>query len=472
MKRIQSSQFDVVIVGSGPAGVHAAYPLVESGLKVAIIDAGLDNKKNGGQMREFPDVHITKNGHYYDFIKKSSYVFNKTYDLLKVKSNIEIFQSLAKGGLSEVWHGICDFYTDEELEAIGLPVNNIKREYKEVSKRINLKIKPNLDYHNTLILEASKRKNCTDADVYQVPIAFHYTTRLVIDDLKKKFKNFTYIPNQLVIETHEKRTHVEIQSISISKSEAVKTNAKFLILAAGSINTTKILLKSFNFYNYKTSFLTKANYVIACLHAQTLFKKSDRNNSDVGQVVLFVKSKTAKKGTGTFTQLYKLNPLILDKVLKFVPLPKSIAAPLLSIVAPSIVVADARFPSFESKQNFCILKKDSNGEDVLVLSYHESENELLEQKMDCKKIEQNLRFLGLFPLKKVYDHISSHYAGGVPFLKKPGELSVDAKGKLHQAKRIYVADASTWRALPAKAPTLTIMANASRIGKNVLKNFN
>ena len=40
-----------------------------------------------------------------------------------------------------------------------------------------------------------------------------------------------------------------------------------------------------------------------------------------------------------------------------------------------------------------------------------------------------------------------------------------------QAKGIYIADASTWRALPSKAPTLTIMANASRVGKKVLENF-
>ena len=38
------SQFDVVVVGSGPAGVHAAYPLVKARLRVAIIDGGLDSK--------------------------------------------------------------------------------------------------------------------------------------------------------------------------------------------------------------------------------------------------------------------------------------------------------------------------------------------------------------------------------------------------------------------------------------------
>ena len=31
---------DVVIIGTGPAGVSAAYPLVEAGLQVLMIDGG------------------------------------------------------------------------------------------------------------------------------------------------------------------------------------------------------------------------------------------------------------------------------------------------------------------------------------------------------------------------------------------------------------------------------------------------
>lgn len=35
--------FDVIIVGTGPAGVSAAFPLVEAGLKVLMVDAGADD---------------------------------------------------------------------------------------------------------------------------------------------------------------------------------------------------------------------------------------------------------------------------------------------------------------------------------------------------------------------------------------------------------------------------------------------
>ena len=53
-----NNEFDVVIVGSGPAGVNAAYPLIEAGLKVAIIDGGLDSKKKDKQLNDFSDIRI------------------------------------------------------------------------------------------------------------------------------------------------------------------------------------------------------------------------------------------------------------------------------------------------------------------------------------------------------------------------------------------------------------------------------
>lgn len=35
-----STKFDVIIIGSGPAGVSAAFPLLEAGLNVLMIDGG------------------------------------------------------------------------------------------------------------------------------------------------------------------------------------------------------------------------------------------------------------------------------------------------------------------------------------------------------------------------------------------------------------------------------------------------
>jgi len=462
--------FDVIVVGSGPAGVHATYPLIEAGLKVAIIDGGLDSKKQDKKIDSFSDANLMKSSHAYDLVRESSHAFNKTYQLLRIKSNIEIIQTLARGGLSEYWHGICDFLTEKELLKIGLPVGDIKREYKEIAGRIKLNAQADLDFHSKLLLAELRSKNNFSSKVYQAPLVFPYRTSSHIEDLKR-FKNFTYVPNQLVITVKEEERHVKIKTASIDKSKEIVVSADFLILAAGSINTTRILLRSFNLFDYKTTFLTKAHYLIACLHLRTLIKRKRIEESDLGQLV--ISSKEITQGlTNFFIQLYRFNPLVIHKVLHYIPLPRILASFFLSIISPSFMIADIRFPAFESKNKFCQLKKEKNGKDVLEISFQESNKEMVSHKNEVNKIVQQLRVLGLLSLKKVNDYTTAHYAGGVPFQQKKGKLSVDMKGKLHQAARIYVADSSTWRALPARPIALTIMANAARVGKNVLKNFN
>lgn len=462
-------QFDVVIVGSGPAGVSTAYPLIKAGLKVAIIDGGLEDRRIDEKLDDFSDINLTKTSNAYELFRNNSFIFNKTYRLLRIKSKIEIIQTLSKGGFSKFWHGISDFFTSSEIEATGMPALEIQREYKKMAAQIKLESKLPLDIHSKLILRASKSKANLSSTIYTLPSAANYVNTLSID-VFKKFKNFTYIPNQLVYKVKDNLKFVKIQTISIDKSLKSMFQARFLILAAGSINTTRILLRSLELFSYQTTFLTKAHYVIACLHLRTLFKKKNFKKMKLGQ--LAISSKQTQRGLSKFfIQLFRFNPLAIQKATKYVPLPKPIAQILIRIIAPSLMFADIRFPALESKDKFCKLRRDLDKKDILEIQFKETREELRDHQKELKKIKQQLKALGLFPLKTGSDYITGHYAGGVPYQQRPGKISVDINGKLHQANRIYIADSATWRALPAKAPTLTIMANAARVGKKVLENF-
>lgn len=465
----QHEQFDVVIVGSGPAGVHAAYPLVRAGIRVAIIDGGLDSKKQDERLEDFPESNISKTSNAYDLIKKSSHVFNKTYGLLKIKSDIEIIQSLAKGGLSQVWHGICDFLSEEELKKIGLPVREIKKEYIEIANHINLKLHSPLDHNGRLILQSAQNSKELKKLVYELPLVFSYSTVSEIEKMEK-YENFTYIPNQLVWTVKETDKEASIESFSIDKRKKSITKAKFLILAAGSINSTRIMLRSLNLINYKSTFLTKSPVITICLNPRSFLAKKISKIENFGQ--LGMSSNQMFHGLEEFfIQFYSFNSSALEKALKYIPLPRQISLTILSLAIPALVIADIRFPTVESKKRFCKLIKTENGKEILYVSFKETEKERNQHKKVLRGVVAHLMSLGLLPFKSVDNYVSAHYAGGIPIKNIPGKLSVDLKGKLHQGDRIYVADSSTWRALPAKAPTMTIMANASRVGKNVLKNF-
>ena len=81
--------------------------------------------------------------------------------------------------------------------------------------------------------------------------------------------------------------------------------------------------------------------------------------------------------------------------------------------------------------------------------------------------------LGCFAIKRVDPGIgaSIHYAGTLPFNKEEELLTLSYNGRLNGTKNVFVADGSGFSYLPAKGLTLSLMANAHSVAKNVLKNL-
>ena len=61
----------------------------------------------------------------------------------------------------------------------------------------------------------------------------------------------------------------------------------------------------------------------------------------------------------------------------------------------------------------------------------------------------------------------AHYAGTFPMRAEPRPLETDRFGMLHGHPGLYIVDGSVLSALPTKSHTLTIMANAARIGAHI-----
>lgn len=522
--------FDVIIIGSGPAGAHAAYPLVKKGAKVAMIDGGMidqnpfdkffnsdfisirktfNNQEELFLGKNFSSVNFSPTSHAQDMITgNKSYVSDYTSQYLKYVSNkVEIIQSLAKGGLSEIWGGACDFFDDHELEAIGLSVPDIKKEYQEIINRIGVsgnskfyKLQPaaNLD-HNAKSLLNSYQKSQKERtfSLYQPPLAYLtkpknnregtdysnmdfwlegkkslYRTKYTIEEMEK-FPNFTYFPNHLVVKIKNFSNQIEIESLLMSNPKIKsKHTSKFLIIAAGTVNTARILLRSFNLYNTKNSFLTKLHFLIPCLNFKTLGQIPFEKQFSLCQLVLASHTKISANIPNYYAQLYGYSSLLLHRLLPNIPLPSSQAMKFLSLITPSLVIADVRIPSQRSSKKYSILHKNHDNFDSLEIGYQESDQELSWQKSGLWQVKKNLLELGLIPLTQVKDYATAHYAGTIPFAEESqyqNPFSVDPQCRLDKSKRIYIADASTWKILPAKPPTLTIMAQASLVGKNVLK---
>ena len=150
-------EFDIIIVGSGPAGVSAAFPLVESGLKVLMVDGGgqsdislpakpfLDARAEDADQWEWM---IGKGFHALKMqqavspkfrVPTQGYVFEGFGVANKIESKEFVaVGSLASGGLSNAWGCGVSCLSSEELARMPFNASTLECSYENVARRIGI----------------------------------------------------------------------------------------------------------------------------------------------------------------------------------------------------------------------------------------------------------------------------------------------------------------------------------------------
>ncbi len=513
MKKVDK-EVDCLVVGSGVSGLHAALPLVEAGFAVTMLDVGFDDSAalESGEARTFEEVRRYDSGQDKIFLGEDGsaaraltgegghaaamasgrrgFVSRGTEQLLPVSvAGGSLLQSLARGGFSEAWGGVCSFYTKEECEVAGLPADEIARYYQEIADIIGVsgcsdtyELQPpaDIDANSTRMFEKYKsRKSIFDSlglELKQPALALltepkdgreptHYRDMDFWDNLGRNVyrghytlekllghKNFTYVPGRLAQFFTSVSGGVEVRVHTVDSGEEEVWTAKTLILAAGAINTARIVLRSTNKYDMPTPFMIKTNYMIPCLSLGALLTAPNARKNSLCQLVMEeVGDSTFLEGA--YLQFYSYASLLLMKVLPFVPLPTPLALELLSFLVPAMTLADVRFPTPDNETTVTLRKHDESDYLDFASTSTTSHARALSQ---CRKV---LRKLGLMPLRTVQNKAgATHYAGGA---------TVDTSGLLEGEERVFVADSAGWKSLPSKAPAFTLMANARRIASEV-----
>jgi hypothetical protein len=337
---------------------------------------------------------------------------------------------------------------------------------KDYFKKLGIEIFPAALALLTQDKSNRKKTSYADTDYWLDNRKSLYRARFTIEELQLK-NNFHYLPERVVVSLSESNQEVSIKALDFLKNEYIYT-AKSVVVAAGALNTVRILLKSFSLYNQKVHITSKPHIITPCIDLRFLGKTEDSKKHSLCQLML--ESSNKINGFSNFSsQLYTYKSLLLFKLLNFLPLTKPESIGLLSLFVPSMVIADSRFSSSLNEYKTCELNKSENG-DTLRIEYKTNKEELSIIKSQMKIIKKGLKKLGLIPLKQVYmpEGTSAHYAGGVSTaLDSESPLVADIDGKLKGSSKIFIADASLWKAISAKPPTLTIMANANRIGSNL-----
>lgn len=148
----------IVIVGSGPSGVHFALSLLLKGRRVTMIDVGyqkpapvnlLDSLHALKEDLEDPVGYFLGENYdgvllpgtekeYYAIPPNKNYVFQSPGDFDYRASGFNPLFSFARGGLAEVWTGGSYPFNDDELADFPFDYREIGPCYSEVARRIGV----------------------------------------------------------------------------------------------------------------------------------------------------------------------------------------------------------------------------------------------------------------------------------------------------------------------------------------------
>lgn len=514
--------FDVIVVGSGPAGVSAAFPLVEAGLRVLMVDGGkqpgvlppegdfLSARAHDAEQWKWmvgKDFHALK---MRDAVSPKLRVPSQAYafddfardNQIKGEGFIAV-GSLAKGGLSNAWGCGVAQLSSNELAELPFSAAEMMASYARVSQRIGI----------------SGRNDDDMADYFgqdefvQPPIPMDEPhTRLLHRYAKRRIK----------LHAHGfklGRSRVAALSADISERRACDLSGNCLWgCSLGSlysaVHDLPALRKHANF-NELSGFVVdglnrdSGGWVVK---GQTV-GDVERRSLTAGKVVLaagtlattrialkalgrrhpapLLSSPTAafllwlprllgaqrapgfglgqlsftlclRDGINAFGSTFSTTGILISEFARHIPMGRRYGIDLLRGLLSSCVVGNLFLPGHLTK---AVVSLSEDGSLIVSGKYGDSVAPLMEEAR--KKLRRaywsmgSLLLPGSFTVGRPGGDI--HYAGTLPMRESPSPGETSPLGEVEGLDGIYVVDGACLPTLPAKSHTLTVMANADRI---------
>ncbi len=522
---------DAIVVGSGAAGVNAAWPLVERGLSVTMLDYGNEDtvyaplvpdrpwselrRGDEGQARyflgdRFEGVPFGEVRVGAQLTPPRMFITADTEELTPVASDtFGVSESLAKGGLASGWGAGVFPFDDDDLTGAPFSRGEIDPHYEAVAERIGVSgarddllpflgdceaMMPPLELDSAAeaVLEryGSRREQlnragfhlgrtrlaaCSrahrgrdahpylDMDFWSDAGRSVYRPRWTLDELRE-FDNFRYLDRRLVLTFREDGEGAEVACRLADGGERETHRARAVVLAAGTLGTARIVLRSLDRYDRPLPVLCNPYTYAPVVNLGMVGRKARDRRHSLAQLTAVYRPNPDEPAV--VAQYYSYRSLLTYKLMKESPLGYKATLSIMRLLTPIFGVLGMHHQDVSSPAKTCTLRRGGDGPDKLAIEYRPSDGEERRHAAAETAVLACFRKLGCRALKRIRPgHGSSiHYAGTLPYRAEGGELTTDAASRLHGTRAVHVADGSVFSPLSAKGLTFTIMANADRVG--------
>ncbi len=271
----------------------------------------------------------------------------------------------------------------------------------------------------------------------------------------------TYRGNVLVQSFAENADGVTVRAIDLSTDSALEFRCRHLLLAAGAINTAKIVLRSFDDHRTELPLLENTAVQVPFVLPRSLGRPLDTTAFGLVQLNLVWES-------DTFDALCQGSLMEITSPLRaefFASLPYAARdnLGLMRHLLPCMLVMQLYLPDDGARPARLSLQENSR---LRIVGHPNT--------LDVGKagpLFGFMRKLGAWTHPRLAVRVSTghaiHYAGTLPMAHSPGRYQCAPDGLLHSTRAVYVCDSASFPRLPAKNMSFGMMANAMRIAATV-----
>ncbi len=513
------------VVGSGPAGVFAAFALLGRGQRVTMLDAGNQLeptlRQSLVQLQQTPRPQWTPGK--ISFLKQNvapdrkgvglKYAYGSDYPYRDVDrftplelKNVNLTASLAAGGFSTVWGAAMMPYAQHDLAGWPITQAQLAPHYVAVLAQIDYsavaddlaekwplyhdhptalrpslqakslldKIRPSLpSLKDAGIFVGSSRlavraKDCVYCGLcmYGCPYELIFNSAQLLPRLMRD-PNFTYTPGVIVQRVNESAGEVTIHAISKQDSSPLIFVAERVYLGAGVLNSTRILLESMQAYDTPITLADSSYFLVPWMRWRGQRGVATEPLHTLSQLFLEILDPAVSANT-VHLQLYTYNDLYVGAIKKMLGPAYGVMRPAVEAALGRLHILQGYLHSTESPSIELRLRRDGDRSKMTLTSRPAISDHRTRIGALMKKLARHRRQLGGFPVKPMLNIPDAgrgfHNGGTFPMRNNPGPFQSDTLGRPPDFSRVHLIDSSTFPTVPATTITLSVMANAHRIG--------
>jgi choline dehydrogenase-like flavoprotein len=520
------------VVGSGPAGVACAKALLDAGRRVRMLDAGvtLEAERVGlveklkqarpeawapadlaaYQAGMNPDV----GGVPLKLVYGSDFAYRDADEHLGTRyDNVGLRPSFAKGGLSNVWGAAMMPFLESDMEEWPFKLSALAPHYEAVLQLTGLaachdrleeqfplytgsfsELRPSGQCQQLLERMERNREALSRAGIrfgrsrlaargtlasaaggcvycrlcmYGCPYGYIYTSADTVEQLQGN-ANFSYQSGVVIDQVRESARGVELLGYELASRRPLAWQGSRAFLAAGTMSTTRILLRSLGAYDQTTWFKDSQYFLLPLLLLRKVRGATREWLHALTQVFLEM-SNPRQQDTSVHVQIYSNNDLINQAVAgAFGPLQRPLGF-LVRDLQERMLIAQGFIHSRQSSRIAVCLRKDAaTGKERLELRADLNPEAKARVREAVLKLCKQAWRLGAMPLpvmlKTAEPGRSFHSGGSFPMSGEPRGFQTDLLGRPPGWNRVHAVDATVFPSIPATTITFSAMANAHRIG--------